>query len=73
MIPDERIHELSERRSALWAAGVPDPAELVRVTAELEAAYETKRLARAQGKGGTNRQIAKRARIELELEQLMTA
>lgn len=65
------IHELAAERQRLWREG-GNPAEIERVSRMLADAYEAKRQRDAQGVV-TNDQILKRARIELELEQLISS
>lgn len=69
------IDRLSRRRHELWAqGGGPDPHEVGRISARLHEAYEELRLARAAEEvGGRKRaDIVRQARVESELERLMT-
>lgn len=72
MTSQERIDQLSAYRQQLWSQGVPDPEEIARVERKLQEAYEDRRIERAQRSHGTRKQIFHRARIEFEIEKLMT-
>lgn len=66
----ERVSRLSEQREAARCVG--DRTAVERLTRELDRLYAEKRLRVAQNHHGSNAQIVKRARIETELERLMS-
>jgi len=69
---DQRIHELSKRRQQIWCEGGMRPADVQRITAELADLFHDRRVERAQEAHGSRKDIIRHARIEHELEKLMT-
>jgi hypothetical protein len=70
------ITEASERRQAIWRGREPErfENEAGYLGAKLADLYEQLREARVQARTGRSRQeVVRRARIELEIERLMSA
>ena len=67
---DQQIEDLSRRRQELWATGGGDPGEVEKLSAQLAALYEERRLDRRETKA-TRDEVVRRARIESELERLI--
>jgi hypothetical protein len=67
----DRIQKAAQKRQASWLNGC-DPFEIAQLTKKLEELYEQHRLERARDRHGDRFQIVKRARVERELEKLMT-
>lgn len=73
MAVDAEIHRLSDRRQAVWFGSLGETAEVARIAVRLADLYERKRFERAQAETGTRRaEIVRRARVESELERLMS-
>lgn len=71
---DVEIARLSERRSALWAGdGEGYSGEAAKIASQLEELYERKRTAKATEGHRPRQEIVRRARVESELERLMTS
>lgn len=69
----DQIHDLSRRRTAIWCGGVENPVEVDRITKQLADLYDIKRSEIAQRRGyGTRADIVRRARIESEIERLIS-
>lgn len=66
----ERASRLAEQRQAARIAG--DVVQVDKLTRELNKLYDEKRRRVAQACHGSNGTIVKRARIETELERLMS-
>lgn len=66
----ESIHEKSRQRQANWAGGITQ--ETQHLTQHLDDLYAEKRQQLAQARHGRREDIVKRARIESELERLMS-
>jgi hypothetical protein len=70
---DAEIARLSERRSALWSGAVEGfSGEAAKIAKQLEDLYERKRTAKATEGHRPRQEIVRRARVESELERLMT-
>jgi hypothetical protein len=70
---DAEIERLSRRRQEIWFGYEQAPAgEAARLGRSIAALFEEKRTEEARGQHGPA-DIAKRARVEAELERLMTA
>ncbi len=70
---DERIHELSQRRQEIWSGATPDPGEIERISKELQELYRDRRAGKTREEVGISRaEIVKRARVESELERLIS-
>jgi len=70
---DEEIAAVSERRAQLWRDRGSDPAEVDRCTQLLKDLYAQRRDERAHSERGLDTLlILRRARIEAELERLMS-
>jgi hypothetical protein len=68
-----QIDELSRRRQDLWAGDGDDAAEVGRIGRRLADLYEAKRISSAQDTGGRSRaEIVRQARVESELERLIS-
>ena len=67
---DTRIHEVTQKRQDAWSHG-GDPAEVSRLSQELDFLYEERRIQRASIHGSRS-EIVRRARIEVELERMMS-
>lgn len=66
------IHEVSQQRQACWANGA-DPIETGRLARKLADLYEEKRILHAQERTGkTKSEIIRQARVESELERLIS-
>lgn len=70
----EEIDRLSRRREVLWAGEVTAESsrEIDRITARLADLYEQKRMDAVQASGARRAEIVRRARVESELERLMS-
>lgn len=67
------IERLTAERQALWCAGGDHGTEIARISSRLADLYEQKRQQAAQAASGRKRsEIVLRARVESELERLMT-
>lgn len=70
---ERRIHELAKRRQEIWAGAASEPGEVKRLTTELEELYRERRAAATQAAvGRTRSEIVRRARVESELERLIS-
>jgi urease gamma subunit len=70
---DQRIHELSARRQEIWSGAKPEPGEVERITKELNELYRERRAGKTVAEMGASRaEIVKRARVESELERLIS-
>lgn len=68
----DEIQKLAEERQHLVATG-GDPTEVARLTRKLEYLYEEKRSVAAHARDGRSRtEIVRQARVESELERLIT-
>lgn len=67
----DKADALAQARNEARAAG--DAVRAKQLTQELDALYAARRLAAAQSVAGTREEIVRRARIETELERLMSA
>jgi len=69
----DQINELSRKRHDIWNSGDEDPVEVERITKRLVDLFEEKRSELAKFRGQASRvDIIRRARIESELERLMS-
>lgn len=69
-----KIAELSEERHRLWTQGAKDSVRIAHLTSALADLYEQKRIAlAAAGAPSDPLEIVRRARIESELEKLMSS
>lgn len=67
------IDRLAERRQEIWCSGDGEAAEVVRITARLSDLYDQKRHERTAAFTGARRtEIVRQARVESELERLMS-
>lgn len=67
------IEKLASRRQAIWFGdAVGAPTEVRSLTAKLADLFEERRIEDARGRTGDRTEIARRARIETELERLMS-
>lgn len=70
---NDEIARLNARRSAIWAGAENAPGEAARIGKKLADLYDERRSVRAQQTSGRRRpDIVKHARVESELERLMT-
>lgn len=67
----EEIDRLSKRRCEIWAGAEPSPGEVSSITSRLADLYETRRAEEARGRAGDRTEIARRAKVEAEIERLM--
>lgn len=67
-----KIHSASRRRSSNWQAPKCDPGVTHQMTGRLEELYSDLRLERARAQHGDPLEIRRRARIEREIERLMS-
>ena len=69
----EEIEELTRRRQAILSKGGGEPGEVERIGRLIAALYEERRAARARDSSGISRdEIVRRARLEGEIERLMS-
>ena len=68
----KQIEQLSEERQRLWHEG-GQPEAVAAITKRINDAYEARRIERATARFGDATTIIKRARIETELERLMSS
>lgn len=71
-VTDAEIERLSRRRQEIWNGARSDAGEVARIARSLAGLYEEKRREGASD-AGSPAEIAKRARVEAELERLMAA
>lgn len=64
----DQIEALVKQRQELWRAGQPTAS----VEQKLDLAYDEMRRSRAAGLHGSTAEITRRARVELQLEKLMS-
>lgn len=65
------IERLSERRQELWTTGEKSE-EVEKITSKLNELYEERRITSARERAGDRAEITRRAKVETELERLMT-
>ena len=66
------IERVAQRRHAAWRGEFGDGFEVPRLTAQLHDLYEERRIEDARKRSGNRSEIARRAKVETELERLMT-
>lgn len=72
MSTEAEIERLSSRRQSIWANGDGDPGEVDRINGRLAELYETRRHERAHVTPELRAAVVRLARVESELERLMT-
>ena len=70
----DEIHRLATRRQDIWFGRAPgESGEVSRLTLQLADLYEERRSEDARFRSGERAEIVRRARVETELERLMTS
>ena len=70
---DDRIHAVSRKRQEIWAGAPSEPGEVERLSKELTDLYRERRASKTRAEVGVTRdEIVKRARVESELERLIS-
>lgn len=70
MIESSQIENVSRERQEAWRSG--DAVSVARLTRKLADLYEDRRIERARRSRGSHEEIVRKARIEVELERLMS-
>lgn len=68
---DAEIERLSRRRQEIWAGAPSEPGEIKKISDLLAALYEERRTENGQP-NRTRADVIRRARVESELERLMS-
>lgn len=69
---DAQIAQVSARRQEIWAGAPSEPGEVTRLSKQLEDLYEARRMSLAQNPTVSRADVIRRARVESELERLIS-
>ena len=72
MTTDDLIERLVAERKEHWTSGCSEPGAVAALTKKIDDLYEQRRIERASIGAGSREAIVRRARIEVELERMMS-